>query len=287
MSNTISCLTRQRMRPYYEREGIVIYHGDCLDVMRGLGDGSAQCVVTSPPYDDLREYGGHSWDFEGVAHELRRVACDGGIVCWNVGDSVVDGSETLTSFRQALYFKDVAGFRVHDTMIYHKLNFSRPDNVRYAQLFEYVFVLSNGSPRCFNPIRDKRNVTAGRPAFGRHTKRNRDGSLTERPNNPPAAELGIRGNVWTCKTAGQENVCKALPHPAMMPYGLCRDLILSWSNEFDIVLDPFFGSGTTGVACIQTGRRCVGIEISEEYCEIAAKRIDAALAQGRLPLEVG
>ncbi len=270
------------MKPYYQREGITLYCGDCLEVMRELPSESVQCVVTSPPYDNLRVYGGHSWDFECVAHELKRVVCDGGIVCWNVGDSVVDGSETLTSFKQAIYFKDMAGFRVHDTMIYRKRNFSHPERMRYHQIFEYVFIFSNGEPRCFNPIRDKRNRWSGSGTFGKNTIRERDGSMTTRKRNI-INELGIRGNVWDCKTAGQENVCKALPHPAMMPFDLCRDLILSWSNPGDTVFDPFFGSGTTGAACVQTGRKCIGIEVNKEYCEIAAKRIDMAFAHPACP----
>jgi DNA modification methylase len=272
--------------PYYQDDRVTLYCGDCLEVMKQIESGIIDCVVTSPPYDNLRDYNGYTWDFEALAHDLYRCCVNGGLLCWNVNDSVIDGSETLTSAKQKIYFREHVGFRIHDTMIYKKSNFSRPDDTRYHQVFEYVFVFSKGKPRCFNPIKDKRNVTHGKPCFGRHTMRERDGSMKEREKRYIAAEYGMRGNVWECKTAGQELVCQSLPHPAMMPYGLCRDLVLSWSNPGDIVLDPLCGSGTTGVACIKTNRRFIGIEISEEYCEIALKRIKEAQAQPMLDLEV-
>jgi len=199
----------------------------------------------------------------------------GGVVCWNVGDSVVGGSETLTSFRQAIYFKDVVGFRVHDTMIYEKSNFGHPEKVRYHQLFEYVFVLSKGEPRCFNPIKDKKNAYAGTGPFGISTMRNVNGDQIKKKRNV-ISEFGMRGNVWLCNTAGQENPCQAIKHPAVMPFGLCRDMILSWSNPGDTVLDPFCGSGTTGLAAMETGRNSILCELNAEYCDMARQRLHNA-----------
>ena len=203
--------------------------------------------------------------FEGIAQELFRVICDGGIVCWNVNDSVVDGSETLTSFRQAIYFKDVVGFRVHDTMIYEKSNGSKPDPTRYNPCAEYIFILTKGKPRCFNPIKDKQNVTAGKPCFGIHTMREKDGTMTNRKERKVAAEYGTRSNVWKGLTRGQEDAGLNLSHPAMMPKWLAHDLILSWSNHGDIVLDPMAGSGTTGQMAIGLGRRAILIESNPDY----------------------
>lgn len=242
-----------------------IIQGDCVESLKTLDDASVQCCVTSPPYDNLRTYGGHSWDFEGTARELYRVLCEGGVLCWNVNDAVVDGSKTLTSFRQAIYFKDVVGFRVHDTMIYEKSNGSKPDPWRYNPCMEYIFILTKGKPRCFNPIKDKKNVTFGKPCFGIHTMRERDGTMTYRKERKVAAEYGTRSNVWKGLTRGQEDVGLNLPHPAMMPKWLAHDLILSWSNHGDLVLDPMAGSGTTGQAAISLGRRVVLIESNPEY----------------------
>lgn len=253
-----------------------IFTGDNVAVMKAWPEKSIQLVVTSPPYDKLRSYNGFSWNFEAASKEIYRVLCDGGMCCWNVGDSVVDGSETLTSFRQAIYFKDVCGFSIHDTMIYEKSNFSHPEKRRYHQLFEYVFVLSKGYPRCFNPIKDKPNAWAGTGSFGTNRMRNSDGTHSERKRNI-ITEFGMRGNVWRCKTAGQERVCKANAHPAMMPYGLARDLILSFSNEGDIVLDPFAGSGTTCLAARENKRQWAAIEISPEYVEIFNQRLQLGM----------
>ncbi len=248
---------------------LTLSNKDSVEALSELEAGSVQLVVTSPPYDNLRTYGGHSWDFEGTAMQLFRVVCEGGIVCWNVGDSVVDGSETLTSMRQAIYFKDVVGFRVHDTMIYEKSNGSKPDPTRYNPCMEYIFVLSKGKPRCFNPIKDKVNVTFGKPCFGVHTMREKDGSMSERKERKVAAEYGTRSNIWKGNTRGQEDAGLALEHPAMMPKWLARDLILSWSNAGDLVADPFAGSGTTGHEAISTGRRAWLNDINADYLKLS------------------
>ena len=250
--------------------------GDCLTVLPTLESGSVQLGVTSPPYDSLRTYGGikpFTWaDFEIVAFELYRALCDGGVLCWNVGDSVVDGSETLTSAKQKIFFRELCGFRIHDTMIYEKLNFSHPEFNRYQQVFEYIFILSKGAPRCFNPIKDKPNATPGAVgSLGANVIRERDGSRTLRAEKVHA-EFGMRYNVWRGKTAGQELVCDSLEHPAMMPFWLARDLIQSWSNPGDLVLDPFFGNGTTGKAAELLGRKWIGIELNPAYAKLAADR---------------
>lgn len=248
-----------------------ILHGDCVERMRELPPASVQLAVTSPPYDDLRTYGGHSWDFEATARELFRVLCDGGICCWNVGDSVVDGSETLTSAKQKIFFREQCGFRIHDTMFYEKANPGNPSDKqgRYNQCVEYIYVLSKEKPRTFNPIRDKPNVSFGVMRFGKKTRRdpngNHNGFFSDRK---PASEFGLRSNCWRGKTAAQETVCADREHPAPMPKWLARDLILSWSNPGDMVLDPFAGSGTTGRAALEQGRKAILIEINEDYLPV-------------------
>lgn len=252
---------------------VQILCGDAVEQLRTLEDASIPLVVTSPPYDDLRRYGGYQLDFNDLAKQLYRVLVPGGVLCWNVGDSVVDGSETLTSFRQALYFVDTVGFRMHDTMIYEKVNFGQPSHNRYHQLFEYVFILSKGKPRTFNPIKDKANAWAGTGTFGKNTMRESNGEMGERTRNI-IADFGMRGNVWRGKTRGQEELCESLPHPAMMPKWLARDLILSWSNPGDMVCDPMAGSGTVGVAAIENGRSAILIDCNPEYCELMRQQTD-------------
>jgi site-specific DNA-methyltransferase (adenine-specific) len=247
--------------------------GDSADVLSRLPARSVHLCVTSPPYDDLRTYGGYSWNFERTASELHRVLCDGGVVCWNVNDSVVDRSETLTSCDQKIFFRRTLGFRIHDTMIYEKLNFSHPERVRYHQTFEYVFVLSKGAPRCFNPIKDKANASAGDPgSFGRNTYAMRDGSRRERKRQV-IARFGMRTNVWRGKTRGQEEFGRKLPRPGMMPRWLARDLILSWSNEGDTVIDPMSGSGTTGIEAARLNRSAILIDQSSAATHIAGAAV--------------
>jgi len=244
--------------------------GDNVATMATFPAESIDLVVTSPPYDNLRTYGGHSWDFEGVAQELWRVIKPGGVVVWVVADATVNGSETGTSFRQALRFMEI-GFRLHDTMIYQKKGVGAcGSNLAYWQQWEYMFVLSRDKPIAVNRIADIKNVTAGttrQPS----PKTEAVGSRTVR--HLTIAELGIRTNVWQYDS-GMADRSDSTDHPAPFPESLARDHILSWSNEGDIVLDPFSGSGTTAKMAKHNGRRYIGIEINQEYCEIAAKRLE-------------
>lgn len=244
-----------------------LLEGDAVVQLQTLRTNSVQLTVTSPPYDNLRTYGGHSWDFEGIAKELYRVTCDGGVVCWNVGDSVVDGSETLTSAKQKIFFREQCGFRIHDTMIYEKLNFPFPASTRYHQIFEYLFIISKGEPCCFNPIQDRKNLTAGETTWGQNTQRQASGRMYKALQRV-SGEYGMRTNIWRGKTAGQEKPCDSIKHPATMPSWLAHDLILSWSNVGDTVLDPMAGSGTTGKEAIQLGRKAILIEINPAYIPI-------------------
>lgn len=258
------------MRPYYNHAGIQIFLGDCCEILPTFSPKSFDLVLTSPPYDNLRDYGeSFRWDFEQTATGLIPLITSGGVICWNVADETINGSESGSSFRQALRF--MQALRLHDTMIYEKANFSNPSRNRYHQIFEYLFVFSNGTPKAFNPILDKINLYGA--CKGKNTFRKSDGTMRERPKNV-GRELGMRTNIWRMNTAGQENMCQANPHPAMMPFSLAKDLIYSWSNMGDLVLDPFMGSGTTLVAAKQFGRRAIGIEIEEKYCEIAVARLE-------------
>jgi DNA modification methylase len=245
----------------------MIHNENCLDTMALMPDGSIDLTVTSPPYDNLRDYNGYSFDFEPIARELYRVTKDGGVVVWVVGDATINGSETGTSFRQALFFMSL-GFNLHDTMIYQKHNFSNPSSNRYHQIFEYMFVFSKGKPKTFNALKDRPNVEAGKiGSWGKNTSRQVDGTMVER-SRKVNTEFGMRYNIWRMKTE-----MKPL-HPAPFPEALAEDHILSWSNAGDLVYDPFLGSGTTALCARRLGRNYVGSEISEEYCLVAKARLD-------------
>jgi len=239
-----------------------IYNENCLDTMARMPDGFVDLTVTSPPYDNLRTYNGYSFDFEAVAKELYRVTKQGGVVVWVVGDATIKGSETGTSFKQALFFKEI-GFNLHDTMIYEKSGFANPSTGRYHQTFEYMFVFSKGKPKTFNPIKDRENKYKGIQG-GEHSFR---------------ADYGMRFNVWRYANGGNNTSRdkETFEHPAPFPEKLANDHIISWSNEGDLVYDPFMGSGTTAKMAILNKRNWIGSEISQEYCEIAEKRINENL----------
>jgi site-specific DNA-methyltransferase (adenine-specific) len=258
------------MTPYYQDDAVTLYHGDNVATMQQIESESIDLVVTSPPYDNLRTYGGHSWDFEGVARQLWRVIKPGGVVVWVVADATIDGSETGTSFRQALRFMEI-GFRLHDTMIYHRQAAS-PSNAsgRYWQNFEYMFVIAKGQPTTTNLLRDKKNTYL---KSGSNAKRQVNGSVSIATKKTiENGEFGYRENIWRFACGGGLMGDNG-HHPATFPESLARDHILSWSNEGDTVLDPFSGSGTTCKMAKHNGRKAIGIEINEAYCEIAANRL--------------
>jgi len=257
----------------YKMEVNQVYQGDSAEMMKKLPDNFIDLTVTSPPYDNLRDYKGYSFDFETIAKELYRVTKDGGVVVWVVGDSTIDGSETGTSFKQALFFME-CGFNLHDTMIYEKNSMSMPDTVRYYQVFEYMFVFSKGKPQHLNLLADKKNRWAGSKNFGERSQRNKDGSL-KKNGSSVVKEYGIRNNIWRYNTgAGYTTTEKyAFEHPAMFPEALAKDHILSWSNKGDLVFDPFAGSGTTLKMAQLMGRNYLGFEIAEEYITLINKRL--------------
>jgi site-specific DNA-methyltransferase (adenine-specific) len=250
-----------------------LHLGDCLDKMKDLPENSIDLTMTSPPYDNLRTYEGsldwgiHIW--KPVIRELYRITKKGGVVVWIVSDATVDGNETGTSFRQALYFQSV-GFKLHDTMIWDKGNFSTVGSlkVRYAHVFEYMFVFSKGKLGTFNALMDRKNLTFGSKYQG--STRMPDGSIKKYNENKKLVnEFGQRHNIWLIPHQGSQKA----KHPAVFPDAIATDHILSWSNKGDVVFDPFMGSGTTGRMAARNGRDFIGIEKVEEYYDIAKKDI--------------
>lgn len=251
-----------------------IYNMDCLEGLRQTEAESVDLIVTSPPYDNLRKYGGTAADwnfdkFKAIAAEIARVLKQGGVCVWVVGDATVNGSESGNSFRQALYFKDECGLLLYDTMLYMKANPIPQTQRRYEQMFEYMFVLSKGKPTTFNPIRE-RCKQAGQPQqWGRRINTDERTVKHLREDDVQLSrESKIHGNVFTYAVGGKSN-----GHPAVFPEKLAIDQVYTWSNEQDVVLDPFIGSGTTAIACIKEKRHFIGFEISKEYYDNAVRRI--------------
>jgi site-specific DNA-methyltransferase (adenine-specific) len=236
--------------------------------------------VTSPPYDSLRTYNGFNFDESyqiQVINQIFRVLKDGGVAVWVVGDGTVDGSETGTSFKQALKFMDI-GFKLHDTMIYQKHNPTpnTGNGIRYQQSFEYMFVFSKGKPKTVHLLQEPRRNECGDRRTVRMIRRQRnvDGEFEEE-HKYEIKQVVPRSNIWNYKVGLYNTTCDkvAFKHPAIFPEQLAIDHILSWSDEKDVVLDPFMGSGTVAKACMVTNRNYIGFEISQEYCDIASERL--------------
>jgi DNA modification methylase len=243
-----------------------IYNENCLDTMAKMKDNFIDLTVTSPPYDGLRTYNGYSFDFESIAKELYRVTKEGGVVVWVVGDATVKGSESGTSFKQALYFMK-CGFNLHDTMIWNKPNaMPNVDKSRYCQSFEYMFVFSKGKPKTTN-LRMIPTKNAGK-IIKRKTLQTQNCNKANRINKTNPTRIDF--NVYTLNVGGK----KEAEHPAIFPEKLANDHIISWSNENDIVYDPFMGSGTTAKMAKLNNRNYIGSEISKEYCSIIVQRLN-------------
>ena len=269
-----------------------IYCGECGAMMAGLPDDFIDLTVTSPPYDlvdydetgnlvthpknGLRTYNGYTWDFASVAKQLYRVTKPGGVVVWVVGDATEDFCESLTSAKQKIYFVEACGFNLLDTMIYEKNGYPAqyPGMMRYVGAFEYMLIFSKGKPKTYNPITDRYTKTKGahRDSF---TQRQKDGSTKHTSTGFEIGEYSTRNNIWTYNTGFLRVTLdrEAYHHPAIFPEALARDHIISWSNPQEIILDPFCGSGTTCKAAKQFGRHYLGFEISQEYVDLANKRL--------------
>lgn len=245
-----------------------IYNENCLDTMKKMPDTLVDMVLTSPPYDNLRDYKGYFFQFEDIAKELFRIIKKGGVIIWVVGDATDNGSETGTSFRQALFFKEI-GFNLNDTMIYYKNNPMPTTGPRYHQHFEYMFCFSKGQPKTFNPITEDCKYNGLANMKNRGTKGELNYKKIERTTEKKIGNVffySIGGGIST-----KDKV--AYNHPAIFPEQLAIDQIKTWSNEGDLVYDPFLGSGTTAKVAHVLNRNWLGSEISSEYVDIAEKRL--------------
>lgn len=245
---------------------MTLYNGDCVKVMKCLDKESIDLTITSPPYDNLRRYKGFKWNFEDTASELYRITKNGGIVVWIVADQTIKGSETGTSFKQALYFMKM-GFNLYDTMIWEKPSPAVPTQSRYYDVFEYMFIFSKGKPKTLNLLCDRKNKSVGNVSNKetrscREDRKRKEGKRTVK-------EYSRRFNVWNISRGHNKTI-----HPAVFPVKLASDHVKTWSNENDCVLDCFMGSGTTGVACKQMNRNFIGIELNENYFKMAKERIE-------------
>ena len=254
--------------------GYRLHHGDCAKVLREYED-RADLILTSPPYDKLREYGDHGFEFDAVADACVAALKEGGVLVWVVADATIDGGETGTSFRQALGFME-RGLRLHDTMIHVRKTLNNVTKVRYPQSFEYAFVFALGRPRAVNLIADRPNTERRRPVY-QPLGRTPNGDRAHVGRKPRVTgPIGLRSNVWPYMTGARHSAPDypaAHQHPAILTLALARDHIRTWTNPGDLVIDPMAGSGTTLRAAVDLQRRAVGIEIHEPYVRLIEGRM--------------
>lgn len=258
-----------------------IIEGNCVEVMHNFDDNVIDLTVTSPPYDDLRNYNGFIFPFEDVANELFRITKQGGVVVWVVADATINATETGTSFKQALFFKEI-GFNLHDTMIFRKKNpIPQIYRKRYQNEFEYMFVFSKGVVATHHPLMVD-CMHAGLELNGTTYKNYSKNEQIRSKLANPVKEKKIKGNIWEYVVGKKQEDQEAKRHPAPFPCELVRDHITSWTNADDLVFDPMCGSGTTARVAFDMGRKYIGIDISHEYCELARERIKLLEIQPKL-----
>jgi site-specific DNA-methyltransferase (adenine-specific) len=258
-----------------------IYNEDCLDTMGRMPDNYIDLILTSPPYDSMRKYGGektyhqrltetgYSFPFEDIALEMIRVLKPGGVIMWNVADQTIKGSRTGNSMRQALFFMD-NGLFLHDHLIWYKTGTPFPSIYRYRNVWENMFILTKGKPKTFNPIL-KKNKTGG-AMRKRRRERNHQGELEMRERVITTKEYGIDDNVWYVSNHfNMSDEMKKYGHPAVMADEIARRHISTWTNEGDLVYDPFLGSATTTRLAKGMNRHWLGSELHTPYFNIANK----------------
>ena len=253
-----------------------IIHGNCADVLPDVGV-KANLILTSPPYDNLRTYGGHGFDFERMADACVGALAEGGVLVWVVADATIDGSETGTSFRQALGFME-RGLKLHDTMIYQCYHGGHPSPKRYNPEFQYMFVLSLGQPTTFNGLVDRPTIYMGQTRRVGRGFRQADGKLQKSFQTQRAIpDYSLRGNIWNYANGGNgasaPDFADAQTHPATFPLALAKDHIRTWTNEGDLVIDPMAGSGTVSRAAKDLGRNSIAVEIHEPYVDLIRRRM--------------
>ena len=252
-----------------------LLHCDAVTGMRGLLTGSVDLIVTSPPFDEIRDYGGHHFNFVDIATELWRVTKPGGVVCWHVQDQIIDGFESCTIDKQTLFFRQL-GFRLYQRIYVVAMSY-RKSNRRYHRQTSIVLVLSRGRPKTVILLADRPNHNAGRLSGGGLRYRQRDGSITRRaPTVIPSR--GVRGDCWVYDVGGCKNTLDryAFAHGCLMPERLARDLIRSYSKEGELVLDPMAGAATTPKMALLNHRRYLGYEPWDKAFAIAERRMTDA-----------
>jgi DNA modification methylase len=259
------------MKPYYEKNGIVIYHGDCREVLPLIP--AWDCLITSPPYGQQREYTIGAIDWNSLVPPALATAPVGDRqVFVNLGLIHKDGEviEYWSALNQAMRR---AGWRLFGWYVWDKQDGMAGNwNGRLAPAHEWVFHYNVESRQPHKVVRTK---GAGQLAYKGNTGlRRADGSMSGWCHvGQPTQEFKIADSVIRLQPQKDRSDSSIAAHPAVYPVSLPLLLIDSYTRAGETVLDPFLGSGTTLVAAKALGRKAIGIELEERYCEIAATRL--------------
>lgn len=217
-----------------------------------------------------------------LGKSLYRVTKEGGICAVVIGDGTKDFDKSLTTFKLAVDWCDNAGWRLFETCIYQRDgNPGAWWNSRFRVDHEYILLFFKGArPKSFNKqhlmVASKH---AGKTYSGTDRLTNGDfKKIQPKQVNP----MKCRGTIWRYKTSNTEGNKLKLQHPATYPDSLAEDIILCFSKEGDMVLDPMCGSGTSCVMALKNNRHTTGIDINQDYCTIAQKRLDIEATQQRM-----
>jgi len=262
-------------------ENAELFHGNNTNIIKTFKKNSIDLTVTSPPYDNLKNYKKtiDCWtfkEFKKIANELYRVTKEHGVVVWVVCDATLNGSETGSSFRQVLYFKKI-GFNIHDTMIYSKYPIIPLENPRQMNIFEYMFVLSKGKVKTFNP-RLKKSANLSNRTQNYKNLHTPEQEVTQYKKSKKRKKYKTDSNIW------QYNIAKTIhtkDHPATFPIELALDHILTWTNEEAVIFDPFMGSGTVGMASVLTNRKFKGTERVSDFFDLSLRNIKSEIERPR------
>lgn len=254
---------------------------DCIEGMKLLPDNSIDLVVTSPPYDEIRDYKGFKLDLHNVGIEISRILKDGGICVMVIQDQTKDGRKSGTSFRTIVDWDTNTDLDIWECCIYQRR--ATPGawwSKRFRVDHEYIPIFIKGKrPQYFNKEHMKEPT---KPEYGLIKKglgnRNTDGTTiydTSKVYELPKEK--DQGTVIHYKNSSRETPKSSeigkikLLHPATFPDKLASDFIQCFTTEGMIILDPFMGSGTVARMSKELNRNYIGFELSDEYIKIAEK----------------
>ena len=267
-------MKKVNLKKLEKAKNYTLYNGDSLEVLKTLPDNYADLIITSPPYCMGKEYDKSNEVqyfidiHKKIFPEIIRVTKNGGNICWQVGYHL-DGKDVIPlDFLIFDILRDYKNIHLKNRIVWqygHGLHSSK----RFSGRHEVIlwFYKGDGDKNIFNldPVRVPQKYPGKRHYKGKHKGEYSGNPLGKNPSD-----------VWDIPNVKSNHVEKT-KHPCQFPVALVQRLVLSLSNKGGIVIDPFMGSGSSGVAALLEERKFIGMDIKKNYCNIAKKRCDDAL----------